>query len=87
MYFAAIDNLVKKLQRNISDYFVISYIDDMFSYNNEDNRIDLKDIYVPIQWVQYKNTPKKVKVTPMETYLDLFNEVKLQIINDNMLHI
>ena len=77
MYFIAIEHVVKKLQRNLSDYFVSSYVDDMFSYNDEDNRIDLRDIYVPIQWVQYKTTPAKVKVTSMETYLDLFNEVNV----------
>ena len=74
--FIAIEHLVKKLQRNLSDYIVSFYVDDMFSYNDKDNRIDLTAIYVPIQWVQYQTTPAKVKVTPMETYLDLFNEVK-----------
>ena len=84
MYLLAIDNLVNKLQWNLSDYFVSSYVDDMFSYNNEDNRIDLRDIYVPIQWVQYQTTPAKVKVNPMETYLELFNEVMLK---ENMFHV
>ena len=74
-YFTAVDHLVKKLQKNLSDNFVSSYVDDMFSFNDEDNRIDLRDIYVPIQWVQYKPTPAKVKVSSMETYLELFDEV------------
>ena len=76
--FIAIEHLVKKLQKNLSDYFVSSYVDDMFSYNDEENRIDLRDIYVPIQWVQYQTTPAKVKVNPMETYLELFDEVSLR---------
>ena len=62
------------LQRNLSEYFVYNYVDDMFSFNNEDNRIDLREIYAPIQWVQYETTPAKVKVTPMENYLDLFKK-------------
>ena len=80
MLFTAIGTLVKKLQRNLSEYFVSSYVDDMFSYNNEDNRIDLRDIYVPIQWAQYETTPAKVHVTPIETYLDLFSGVRKHFI-------
>ena len=47
----------------------------MFTYDTEEHRVDLSEIYVPIQWVTREKSSEGVTEKKLENYRDIFHKV------------
>ena len=74
---SAAEKATKVLQEALSEYYSGSYTDSMFTYDTEEYRVDLSDIYVPIQWVTREKSTKGVTEKKLTNYHDILHKVSL----------
>ena len=63
--------IVKCLQQELALYCNDISNDDMLTWHEEGHRVKLSDIFVPVEWVEYKNIPGSINITEPEGYLDI----------------
>ena len=51
----------------------------MFTYDTEEHRVDLSEIYVPIRWVTREKSAEGVTEKKLENYRDIFHQVSLGV--------
>ena len=69
----------KDLQEALAGYYNEAYKDSMFTYDTEEHRVDLSEIYVPIRWVSREKSAQGVTEKKLETYRDILQKVKSYI--------
>ena len=68
-----------KLQEALSQYYSGTYTDSMFTYDTEEHRVDLSEIYVPIRWVTREKSSEGVIEKKLDNYRDIFHQVSLVV--------
>ena len=76
---SAAEKATKNLQEALSEYYSGSYTDSMFTYDTEEHRVDLSDIYVPIRWVTREKTTKGVTEKKLTNYHDILHKVSMSL--------
>ena len=51
----------------------------MFTYDTEEHRVDLSEIYVPIRWVTREKSAEGVTEKKLENYRDVLYQVSLVV--------
>ena len=51
----------------------------MFTYDTEEHRVDLSDIYVPIRWVTKEKSTKGVTEKKLTNYHDILHKVSMSL--------
>ena len=69
----------KKLQEALSECYSGSYSDSMFTYDTEEHRVDLSEIYFPIRWVTREKSAEGVTEKKLDNYRDIFHGVSLVV--------
>ena len=77
--FLAAAKATKNLQESLSQYYSGSYTDSMFTYDMEEHRVDLSEIYVPIRWVTKEKCAEGVAERKLENYREIFHKVSLVV--------
>ena len=78
-FILAVEKATKNLQEALSEYYSGSYTDSMFTYDPEEHRVDLSEIYVPIKWVTREKSAEGVTEKKLENYQDVFHQVSLVV--------
>ena len=64
-----------KLQETLSEYYSGSYTDSMFTYDMEEQQVDLSEIYVPIRLETREKSAEGVTERKLKNYRDIFHKV------------
>ena len=51
----------------------------MFTYDTEEHRVDLSEIYVPIRWMTRDKSAEGTEEKTLKTYHDILNKVSLVV--------
>ena len=73
----AAEKATKDLQEALAEHYCESYKDSMFTYDTEEHRVDLSEIYVPIQWETREKSTEGVTEMKLESYRDILHRVRL----------
>ena len=76
-FIVGVKKATKDLQEALSEYYSGSYTDSMFTYDTEEHRVDLSEIYVPIRWVTREKSAEGVTEKKLDNYRDIFHQVEL----------
>ena len=74
-FIVGVEKATKDLQKALSEYYSGSYTDSMFTYDTEEHRVDLSEIYVPIRWVTREKSAEGVTEKKLENYRDILHRV------------
>ena len=77
---SAATRAIKDLQEALANYYRELYKDSMFTYDTEEHRVDLSEIYVPIRWVTRDKSAEGTEEKTLKTYHDILNKVSLVVI-------
>ena len=69
------------MQEALAEYYNEAYKDSMFTYDTEEHRIDLSEIYVPIRWETREKSSEGVTEKKLDNYRDILHEVSLMNFN------
>ena len=83
LFFSAAAKACKNLQVALAQYYSGSYTDSMFTYDTEEHRVDLSEIYVPIRWVTREKSAEGVTEKKLENYRDILHKVR-KVISYNL---
>ena len=75
----AAEKATKDLQEALAEYYCELYKDSMFTYDTEEHRIDLSEIYVPIKWQTREKSTKGVTEKILKNYHEIFHKVIILI--------
>ena len=77
LFLLAVEKATKDLQEVLAEYYNEAYKDSMFTYDTEELRVDLSEIYVPIRWKTREKCTEGVTEKKLNNYRDILHKVSL----------
>ena len=78
-FIVGVKKATKDLQEALPEYYSGSYTDSVFTYDMEEHRVDLSEIYVPIRWVTREKSAEGFTERKLDNYRDIFHKVPVPL--------